>query len=641
VGFAIVVAFERARLRGRTLLMKAFVPVAAKRMWKHPQTRFCGLSAFRTPETSASVLVGLRAFREAVDVLAYAGAAARSLELSIVLSRAMFELGEFVEALEVLQAWSGEVQIAGHDVLQETLAYLRLINGQEHSAGQLLTAAATGMPHLFRPHQNMAARSRSGYMPTPLDIEAEGAGRLYDAYNYIGQRVTHVGAGHLSADLFAGAFRAQEVLRLSPPTISRELVDWFDLHNISLYDLRLLPVEWVTQIGHLGMLDILFRMRKLGWWAGDAVLVAPAQAVANASVVSLFEGEVRILTSNSGLSETAAAEVDCLQRFCGLSLNAFKLPGGQIVPWQEAGALAMRQWEQEQRPDPLRSEFDRRFGSLHRVVEAVERIKQQWGMKPGDWYVCLHMRDAAHYGETEGVGQTHRNAGIAGYLETIRYVTSRGGWIVKLGGRDSAKLPNMEHVVDYGRGTFKSSLIDLYLIRNCRFFIGTTSGLTNIAVSFGVPCALVNCITTDAQLWNSRVRFAMKPVTDRFGRLLTQAEITSTPWRWRMFSAEVLLQQGAKALENSSDEILETVKQVECLAEGSEERYTATVPDAQELHERWRNSITLPHYYGGALPSLYYLKKYAAKWLPKTETRPLPASDGEAPRLDLARQLDA
>jgi hypothetical protein len=133
----------------------------------------------------------------------------------------------------------------------------------------------------------------------------------------------------------------------------------------------------------------------------------------------------------------------------------------------------------------------------------------------------------------------------------------------------------------------------------------------------------------------------MKPVTDRFGRLLTQAEITSTPWRWRMFSAEVLLQQGAKALENSSDEILETVKQVECLAEGSEERYTATVPDAQELHERWRNSITLPHYYGGALPSLYYLKKYAAKWLPKTETRPLPASDGEAPRLDLARQLDA
>jgi putative glycosyltransferase (TIGR04372 family) len=109
-----------------------------------------------------------------------------------------------------------------------------------------------------------------------------------------------------------------------------------------------------------------------------------------------------------------------------------------------------------------------------------------------------------------------------------------------MGGPNSPKFPKMNGLIDYARSPFKSEVLDLHLIRHARYFVGTTSGLSNVAVSFGVPSALVNCVTVDAQLWGDRVRFALKPVIDRSGRMLTQREITSGPWRWQLFGAEVM-----------------------------------------------------------------------------------------------------
>jgi putative glycosyltransferase (TIGR04372 family) len=174
-------------------------------------------------------------------------------------------------------------------------------------------------------------------------------------------------------------------------------------------------------------------------------------------------------------------------------------------------------------------------------------------------------------------------------------------------------------LIDYARSSFKSPVMDIQLIRNARLFIGTTSGLTNVAVSMGVHCALVNCITTDAQLWGDRIRFALKGVKLRDGNFITQQQITSTPWRWRMFDANVLARHGATSINNASDEILETVKEVIALADGRPETYLTDVQEHSELISRWRSCLSIPYYYGNALPSLYYLKKYPS-FLQQTQT---------------------
>ncbi len=243
-------------------------------------------------------------------------------------------------------------------------------------------------------------------------------------------------------------------------------------------------------------------------------------------------------------------------------------------------------------------------------------------MKPDDWYVCLHIRDAAHYFEFKGTGQTHRNSPIESYLDAIRFITGKGGWVIKLGGPNSPKLPQIDRAVDYALSGVRSDLLDIHLVRHARAFIGTTSGLTNVAVSFGIPSAIVNGITTDAQLWNKNVRFALKPVRLADRSMLTQRQLTSSPWRWRVFDAAVLGRNGGRPEINSADEVLQAVKEVLALASGCAAEFESEY-DAEALLSRWQDQLSLPHYYGTSRPSLYYLKKYEKEFLAKSAGREL------------------
>ncbi|HSW71123.1 MAG TPA: TIGR04372 family glycosyltransferase, partial [Gammaproteobacteria bacterium] len=218
--------------------------------------------------------------------------------------------------------------------------------------------------------------------------------------------------------------------------------------------------------------------------------------------------------------------------------------------------------------------------------------------------------------ELGGFGQAIRNSGdLETYLDAIRYITAQGGWVIKLGGPKAPALPKMAQVIDYARSQVKSELLDLYLVRHARFFIGTTSGLTNVAISFNLPCALVNCASPDAQVWSSRVRFVFKPVLRSTGGPLNQLELTSTPWRWRMFNIEVLQRHDAEIQNNTADEILETVKEVHHLAKGEAPSYNQNFPECRRLLTQWKASLAFPEYYGAAQPSLYYLQKHAETFL--------------------------
>src|SRR6185437_10994929 len=114
------------------------------------------------------------------------------------------------------------------------------------------------------------------------------------------------------------------------------------------------------------------------------------------------------------------------------------MPDGTVVRWQEAGALAIQKWEAEKREHPLRKQFDERSGVA--LQKSLERIKELWGMKADDWYVCLHVRGAAFYKEDDGRGQTHRNASINPYIEAIRFVTQQGGWVIQVGAGDDSQV---------------------------------------------------------------------------------------------------------------------------------------------------------------------------------------------------------
>jgi putative glycosyltransferase (TIGR04372 family) len=559
---------------------------------------------------SSEILLALGKHQDAIKAIQELKPNARTTAMTMLMARALFELGEFERARALLTNSGGREAFDFDPSVAHLRGLLELCAGNESNATIALMAATADMPHLMSPHQSLAARDPFQYIPTRLDHTAGRDGRLFDAYNYLGQRVTHVGMGQLSTELYTKALEAQKRLQKKVPPISPAAESYLADLGISLSDLKIFAAEWQTQIGHEGMLDVELRMRELGWWKGEPIVLVNSGRVANLAFLSLFERRVKLLSVGGSLPLNVARELSSLQRYCGMSFNAFEMPDGTIVQWSEAAALALRQWDEEGRPPPLRAEFDRKFRSNENLAKSLDQSRHSWGMGPDDWYVCLHLRDGAFYGEAEGLGQSHRNSDVENYRAAIEYITGLGGWVIKLGAKESPKLPSMPRVIDYARSPYKSSLMDLSLIRGARLFIGTTSGLTNVPISFGTPSALVNCISTDAQLWHSQVRFITKQIILENGSTVAQTELTRSPWRWRVFDAAVLARHGATPTDNTSDEILETVKEVMALATGTIDDYVAGVGAAGDLKSRWQENLSMPHYYGGAQMSLYYLKKH-------------------------------
>jgi len=618
--FRLLVLSDAIDLDGRGRLYQAYFPYVTSYLTGHPEFRFTAQFSRSHKISVARVLHGIGAYREACNWIVANGLATASPSITFALVRSLFELSELEQAHEAASLLK-EQDLASMPDLAFLKAMLSMISSDEATALESIDAACRGNAALLRPHQNIAARAQRAYLPNSLDLLCGSAGRLFDLCNFTGQRVTHVGRGEVGIRLFERALDAQAQLQSNaPPQLSAELKLLLDELQVTLGDLRLIPEEWSTQIGHLGMLDILFRMRDLGWWSGTPVIVARTELIANRAFFRLFESFAKVVFIGQTVSEQVGEELLSLQRWHGLNFNAFRLPDGRVVPWQDAGALAMEQWEQEGRGHPLRDVYDRIFDDDRSASEAFSRLRQQWGMRLDDWYVCLHTRDAAHYFEFSGTGQTHRNAPIEATFDAIRFITAQGGWVIKLGGPNSPILPKFERTVDYALSGARSDVMDLHLIRHARAFIGTTSGLTNVAVSFGVPSAIVNAITTDAQLWNSSVRFALKPIRDSDGTMITQRQLTSTPWRWRMFDAVVLRRSGGHPVNNAADEILGTVIEVEALASGRSAEFEADY-DAAGLLSGWKGQLTVPHYYGASRPGLYYLKKYDQEFLACSERR--------------------
>ncbi|WP_316238874.1 TIGR04372 family glycosyltransferase [Bradyrhizobium sp. SZCCHNR1015] len=613
VFLGLVIAFA-ARLPLRRRLAQAYFPYVTSHLAARPEFRFSTALSRYFPGPSIQALSSIGAYREAVGTVGRETLAFDDAETRYALVRSLFELGEFSEARDAAAGAKPE-QLEAMVDLAFYKAMVDVIGGDDAAALDAMFWACRSSLHFLRPHQNIAARNSPYYVPNSLDFLCGARGRLFDLCNFTGQRVMHVGRGEIAIRLYERALDAQQELRASPPPLSDELKRLLDRLGVTFDTLRLVPEEWATQIGHLGMLDILFRMRALGWWSGEAVIVVRPDSIANAVFFKLFESFGKVVVIGETVSERLGEELLSLQRWCGLNFNAFRLPDGRVVPWQDAGAIAIEQWEREGRGHPLRDAYDRSEAAA--ATARFDAFRSRYGMKPDDWYVCLHTRDAAHYFEFMGTGQTHRNAPIETSLDAIRLVTSRGGWVVKLGGPNSPRLPPMARTIDYALSEFRSELMDIHLIRHAHAFIGTTSGLTNVAVSFGIPCAIVNAITTDAQLWNSDVRFALKPVRLADGAALTQHQLTTSPWRWRVFDAAVLGRSGAHPETNSADDIRHTADEVLAIADGRLAEFEAG-HDGARLLSRWRRALGLPYYYGTSRPSLGFLAHHETELLHDT-----------------------
>ena len=136
-----------------------------------------------------------------------------------------------------------------------------------------------------------------------------------------------------------------------------------------------------------------------------------------------------------------------------------------------------RQYEEYVFPRVM--ENDRRQG---------EQLRVQMGIPLADWFVCLHVRESGFRNDAD----IYRNASIKNYINGIEAITAAGGWVVRIGDSSMSPLPFMDHVIDYPHTSYKSELMDIYLVSQCRLYVGTISGPSEVATLFGKPTILIN-----------------------------------------------------------------------------------------------------------------------------------------------------
>lgn len=426
-----------------------------------------------------------------------------------------------------------------------------LLLGHRAEAEDCFRRSVERFPPAVMSHQNYAGRyDISTYTPAAWELENAGPLVVYDVLGQLAEDQFLRGEAEKSMALYKAQFNVQDELAIRfplPPELRRRIEAYAASRNFTLrphLPLRLLSYEWVTQFGHIGLVDIYLKMMRVGLVPeANVVLLAPFGKIANAAFLSYWESHILIIRDPD--------LIDALfpfQRIIGDGFNAFRSDTAIAEPWTRAGARAQVRYDARGYPPllSLRCE-DRQYG---------EATLAALGVPPGAWYVGLHVREGGFHGDGAGATGNHRNARIEDYLPAIREITSRGGWVIRLGDSTMTPLPRMEKVVDYARSSVKSERMDLFLLATARFVLGTTSGLTTATLAFGTPMLLVNCISNDWQMWSDKTHFILRPVVDiRSGRLLSLAETYRWPLQGYIINSVLLRRKGYQSFANSAEDI--------------------------------------------------------------------------------------
>ncbi len=484
-----------------------------------------------------------------------------------------------------------------------------LLAGNEDAARSCFETSAKMAPHTIMAHMNYAGRyDVNSYVPKPWELRDAGDLLIFDNYGQLAEDFFHLGYLSKGLQLYQRMLNKQQrySYRLLPDKTVRRLTEYSGFDPAK--PIRILGYEWVTQYGHIGLLDSYTKMTLLGMYPeANYVLLAPNDKISNRHFLDYW-GRYFTIVHDSDL----VAELFPWQRMLGDGFNAYPGNGDRAEHWTRIAAKAQIQWATERRAPLLTASLEDR--------KAGARLLAQFGVPEGAWYVGLHVREGSFHKEERGDMSTHRNSDIDHYIPAIREITKRGGYVIRLGDPGMRPLPSMNNVVDYAHSHFKSPAADIFFCATSRFIIGTTSGLTTASLSFGTPMILVNCISSDWQLWTAETDFIVKRVwSTREKRFLSFQETYADPTQGYLMNAHMMRRRGLEAIPNTAGDILKAVVHKLDKLEGRQE----SKQDHELLLAYQRAIADNPAIFGAARPVPAFLADYP-ELLTATPRKPAP-----------------
>jgi putative glycosyltransferase (TIGR04372 family) len=115
------------------------------------------------------------------------------------------------------------------------------------------------------------------------------------------------------------------------------------------------------------------------------------------------------------------------------------------------------------------------------------------GLPDDAWFVGLHVRQDYRMQE--------RDSNISNYIDSIKFITSRGGWVIRIGDSRHQPLPILPNVIDLITNSAMEQNLHDYVLTKCRFFMGNVSGPVMFPLLYGIPTLVSNVVAIGKNTW--------------------------------------------------------------------------------------------------------------------------------------------
>ena len=131
--------------------------------------------------------------------------------------------------------------------------------------------------------------------------------------------------------------------------------------------------------------------------------------------------------------------------------------------------------------------------NINYEVEKYCEIKLNKYKIPYERLVLIHVRDDQYRNDKNR--KDYRNSDINKYIESIKYLIENNYFVVRVGRKPTNKIHfKHENFLDYSSLDIQEDNLDIFLMKKTKFFIGTQSGILDLAQLFNKPILQTNMV---------------------------------------------------------------------------------------------------------------------------------------------------
>lgn len=197
------------------------------------------------------------------------------------------------------------------------------------------------------------------------------------------------------------------------------------------------------------------------------------------------------------------------------------------------------------------------------------RILSKFGLNEKSKWICIHNRDSYFLKKTQKGNykyHNYRDFSINDFEKALKLIVKKGYFVFRIGKYSDQKLKvakNNKRIIDLPNHEFRSDFFETFLINNCSFYFGTSSGPVGTARMLRKKIFLINISPLESifvENWNYPIIFK-KVFCKKEKNFLSIKQIIERDV-YKKVDTKSLEKKSLKFINNTKDEILNFTKEI-------------------------------------------------------------------------------